>query len=158
MGRISKWFNNIFGDHREIVNKEEGQREPSPSYPKTPCISHNESYEGVKEEITVCPPPGDIIQSSDELVDQTYPDISYSQTTCRFKKDNLDILVVSNEPLTLDNTVGIRTRKTKKGIKYDAYLYIYINKNTSHTKRLGSYDTIEEAWQARLNYIIDKFL
>lgn len=56
--------------------------------------------------------------------------------------------------LTLENTRGIKVRKSKnKGDRFVAYLALTNKDGETEIFHIGTYDTIQEAFTARLEYI-----
>jgi hypothetical protein len=64
--------------------------------------------------------------------------------------DNYPLL---KEGVTLENTIGIREYKGKKGTRFIAYIS-WRSKDKQYNINIGTYDTIEEAYKARIDYIL----
>lgn len=101
----------------------------------------------------------DCIDLQHKLIDQ----IERNKTNQSFindlltSNDKLHLLLdpLYNQEITLENTKGIREQKKKDGT-YSFQSYISVNSGEKQKFiTIGSYPTIQEAYQARLDFIND---
>jgi|JI81BgreenRNA_FD_contig_31_5719654_length_1550_multi_3_in_0_out_0_3 hypothetical protein len=133
--RIGYFFKFMFGDHRpEVLDKAMGDEKPV--YVMEEVSKEQDFAEVVKEDWQIKE------EQPKEIV-----------------KEELTFSVP--EVITLDNTRGIKVRKSKtKGDRYLAFVTFYPNvKNGKPVSfHIGTFDTIEEAYYARLKYILDEII
>jgi len=156
MGKRFKLFaflSNLFSDNRPYVNETIAQDKKETN---TICAKHDvetvkeEAVEEITEGIKESP-----MTSTDELLmdEKEFNHVFFSTMS-----DSGTIITCSyvTHTLDLDNTKGIKERKLKKSNtkKYDAALTFARNNKTINF-HIGSFDSIEEAHRARLNYILD---
>lgn len=156
MVRFFNWLKFIFGDHRpSVLDKAMGEE----LTPKEIVLTED------KEQWN------QIMNGQPEIVHYHYvideqpkeeaiaPCIAHDSQEENAYMEMIDFKVLN--PITLENTRGIKKRIGKnKGERFIAFISFYTPKGETKMKnvQIGTYDTIEEAYYARLKYIVDNIL
>ena len=155
MVKIFNWLKFIFGDRRpSVLDKAMGEELP----PKEIVLTEH------KEQLY------EIVNDQPEIVHYEYVNVEQPKEEAiapcvghDSQEDNAYMEIIDFKvpnPITLENTRGIRKRTSKtKGDRFTAFLNFYNPKDSKSIHNIiGTYDTIEEAYYARLKYIVDNIL